>query len=146
MFQNGWEQFMKKNLFIIGFPIIFITMLACGCQEQKAVEAFYLEGVEFDSNIVELIYYNITKNTNQGKVLSIDVKYLFKNIANKDLELKLYVEFYDQDNKLIYTGCPKYIDLQNNWTEQGLSPANTISYSGKQTNEVNFVKFLVSER
>lgn len=139
------KRFMKKNLAVYGFSIILIILIFSGCQEQKTIETSYLEGIEFKSELVELIYSNITKSIDGEKVLNIDVKYLFKNVVGRDLNLKVFVEFYDKNDQLLYTGGPKYITLPNNWTEQGVSPANTISYSGKQANDVDHVTIIASE-
>jgi len=43
---------MKENLFVLGFSIILIILIFSGCQEQKAIENSYLEGIEFKSEIV----------------------------------------------------------------------------------------------
>jgi len=137
---------MKKKLLIFGFLIICLILIFSGCQDQKAIENSYLEGIEFDSEIVELIHSEVIKHTQDNKVLSIDVEYLFKNIAGRDLNLKIFVEFYDKDNLLLYTGGPRYIILPAGWIEQGVSPTNIISYSGKQANNVDHVKINASEQ
>jgi len=136
---------MKKNLLVLGFLIILIISIFNGCQEQKAVETSYLEGIQFESELVELIHSKVIKRTEGEKVLNIDVEYLFKNIADRDINLKVFVEFYDKNNELLYTGGPKYINLLNGWAEQGVSPTNIISYSGKQVGKVDHVKIIVLE-
>ena len=136
---------MIKNLLVLGFINVLLILIFSGCQEQKAVEISYSEKIDFKSELVELIYSNITKQTDGEKVLNIDVKYLFKNIAERDINLKIFVEFYDKNNGLLYTGGPKYITLLNGWAEQGVSPTNIISYSGKHVNEVDHVKIIASE-
>jgi len=95
--------------------------------------------------LVELIHSNITKRTDGEKILKIDVEYLFKNIAGRNINIKVFVEFYNKNNDLLYTGGPKYITLLDGWKEQGVSPANIISYSGKRVDEVNHIKIIVSE-
>lgn len=136
---------MKNKLLILGFLIILVISIFSGCQEQKAIETSYLEGIEFESELVELKYANITKKTDGEKVLNIDVQYLFKNIASRDLNLKIFIEFYDMNSALLYKGGPKYISLLNGWEEQGVSPTNIISYSGKQAHLVDHIKIVVLE-
>ena len=136
---------MQKNLLVLGFLVILITSFISGCQEQEAVKTSNLEKIKFESELVELIYSNITKHIDGEEVLRAEVEYLFKNIAGRDINLTVFVEFYNINNELLYTGGPKYINLLDGWTEHGISPTNTISYSGKRADEVDYVKIIASE-
>jgi len=136
---------MQKNLLVLGFLVILITSFISGCQEQEAVKTSNLEKIKFESELVELIYSNITKHIDGEEVLRAEVEYLFKNIAGRDINLTVFVEFYNINNELLYTGGPKYINLLEGSTEHGISPTNTISYSGKNANEVDYVKIIASE-
>lgn len=136
---------MKKSLFIFGIITIFSIVALSGCQEEGTQNTNTLENIELDSEVVEIAYANFTKNMQDNKIVSVSVEYLFKNIVERDLSINVTVEFYDKDDSLLYTGGPKNINLPKGWTEQGIGPANSISYDGEDASEADHVKIIVEE-
>ena len=136
---------MKKSLLIFGIVAMFSIVALSGCQEENTQNTNNLENVELDSEVVELAYANFTKNSQDGEIVSVNIEYLFKNIVERDLNINITAEFYDKDNDLLYTGGPKSIYLPQGWTEQGVGPANSISYDGEDASEVDYVKIIAEE-
>ena len=101
----------------------------------------------FDSDIVELVYskMNINKD-DQGSILSVDVQYRFRNIADRNIEINVFVEFYDIEDNFLTREGPKEISIPKGWTEQGISPANIIKYSGEKSSLIEYLKIIVEER
>lgn len=137
---------MKKVLWIIVTIILFITVFFCGCQEEKTPNNQNLfENITLQSNVVELSDASLNFISDNDVVYRVDVKYLFHNIAGRDITIKVYVEFFDKENNLINTSQPKYISLLTNYTEQDISPANIISYSKERVTDVDHIKIIAEE-
>jgi hypothetical protein len=137
---------MIKKLSLIVMLLIFILSNLTGCLEQEAVKTENkFEGIEFESDIVELSYGKIDFISDQGNLMRVDVKYLFKNIANRDLRINFYVKFYDKLDNLIATSQRKEMNLPIGYEEVGVGPANIISYSGELVSKVDHVELIVEE-
>jgi len=136
---------MKKIISIVGIVILSFTIFLSGCLEENTENTNVPENIDFESDIVELAYSNFTKDIQDGKVVSVSVEYLFTNIVERNLNINVTVEFYDSDNGLLYTGGPKTISLPQGWTEQGLGPANIITYDGEDASKVEKARVVVEE-
>ena len=137
---------MNKRLLVVVVIIFFVTIFFCGCQEQEAIiSQNSYEGITFESNVAELIDASLDIHEENNILTRVDVKYLFRNIAGKDLELYVTVEYYDKGDNLLATGGPKIISLPEGYTEQVILPANIISYSGEKVSEVEYVKIIAKE-
>ena len=79
-------------------------------------------------------------------IINVDVKYLFHNIAGRDVTAYVTVEFYDKNNKILATGIKKQISLPEDYTEPSYLPANIVSYSGEYVTQVDHVKIIASEQ
>ncbi len=145
----------KKILMIISIVIIIIVL--SGCQEQKAVTAGEKSGqIKLRSSVVELDKSSFNVNTisikdnDTGEIYdiieSIEVKYLFKNIARKPINIKVSAEFYDKNDKLVGLGGPREINLLENYTEKVYTPMNSIIYSGSNVADVEYVLLIVEEK
>ena len=140
---------MNKKLIFIGLTLMIIISFLSGCQEQASTTASdkKFENISLESDLVELAYGEMNYvRDNYGKVISTEVKYLFKNIAGKEITIIVTAEFYDEEDNLLGTGGPKEISLRKGWTEQGISFANIISYSEKNAAEVDHVKIVVKDK
>ncbi len=146
---------MKKKFLIIISIIIIITL--SGCQEQKAVTAGEKSGqIKLRSSVVELYEssYNINtksiKDTYTDKIYeiieSIEVKYLFKNIAGKPVDIEVSAEFYDENNKIVGLGGPRYINLPKDYAEKVYTPQNSIIYAGSNVADVQYVLLIAEEK
>jgi hypothetical protein len=82
----------------------------------------------------------------KGEILGVELQYLFKNIAKRAIDINVYAEFYDKDDNLLAKEGPKEITIPKGWTEQGLSPANIITYTGEMSTYIDYVEIIVEER
>jgi len=142
---------MRKKVFVIGFGLILIISALSGCQDQdNQIEAITFEGITLVSNVVELVNASLDFHTHyEGGyeiIDSIDVQYLFHNIAGRDITVTVTVEFYDENDNLLEIGGPKHIRLLENYTEHGVMGANIISYDGEEVYRVDHVRIVAVEQ
>ena len=138
---------MNKIIFSISILIIFIIAFLSGCQQQGTITDDNLNNVMLESDIVELVYSIINFNKDdQNKIFSVEVQYRFRNIANRNIEINVFAEFYDTKDNLLAKEGPKEIIIPKGWTEQGTSPANILTYYGENAAEVDYVKLIVEEK
>ena len=145
----------KKFLIIIS--IIMIIIVLSGCQEQKAVTAGEKSGqIKLRSSVVELSESMYIINNKSIKddytneiydiIESIEVKYLFKNIASKPINIEVSAEFYDENNNLVGLGGPRNINLPKDYAEKVYTPMNSIIYAGSNVADVEYVLLIVEEK
>jgi hypothetical protein len=140
---------MKNTIYKIGIIIIIISIVSSGCLEQEKRKDTKFDGVYLESNVVELAYafldfhtkYNIEKEKNI--VEKVEVKYRFHNIAGRDININVTVNFYDTNNTLLDSKYQKSINnLFKDYTETML---NTVAYDGKKVTKVDHVKIIALE-
>ena len=124
---------MRKKVLCFSLCFVLIIGFFSGCQESE-VEALTFEGVTLVSDVVELVNGSLNYYYNEFKeVWKIEVKYLFHNIAKRDIEIEVKVELYDENDNYITVLGPKYIRLPNDYTEKGFAPGiNIMSYDNNQ--------------
>lgn len=124
---------MRKELISIGFCVILIIGFFSGCQESQ-IEAASFEDVTLVSDVVELVNGSLNYHYNEfNEIWKIEVKYLFHNIAKRDIEIEVKIECYDEKDNLITILGPKYIRLPDDYTEQGFAPGiNIMSYDNNE--------------
>jgi hypothetical protein len=138
---------MNKYPCLIGISLILISIFLSGCQQQGASTDETLDNIFLDSDIVELVYSKMNFNKNEKDViLGIEVQYKFRNIANRNIDINVFAEFYDKEDNLLSREGPKEISISKGWTEQGISPANIINFSGENSSKVEYVKIVVEEK
>jgi hypothetical protein len=138
---------MKKNLLLLGVLIILVITFLSGCQQEGTAIEDNLDNISLESDIVELAYSIINFNKNdEGVIISVEVQYRFRNIANRNIEINVFAEFYDEKDNLLAKVGPKEIYIPKGWTEQGTSPANILTYYGENAAEVDYVKIIVEEK
>lgn len=134
-----------------------IIIILSGCQEQKSVTTGEKSGqIKLRSSIVELYdsSYNINtkliKDTYTDEIYeiieSIEVKYLFKNIAGKPITITISAEFYDKNDTLVGLGGPRYINLPKDYAEKVYTTQNSIIYTGPNAVDVQYVLLIVEEK
>jgi hypothetical protein len=138
-------KILNKKIFVIS-SIISILIFFSGCTEQEAANLNnYPENIEFESDIVNLVYAEIEEYRESGKLLRLDVKYLFENIAERVISFKVNVEFYDADNNLLSKSGAKTIEnMPIGYKEGQVLAANIISYDD-DVDLVHHVKIAVEE-
>ena len=148
---------MKKKLWLLCCIILLIVTAFSGCQEQKALTAGEKSGqVKLRSSVVELDKSSFNVNTisikdnDTGEIYdiieSIEVKYLFKNIAGKPIQIEVSAEFYDKNDRLVGLGGPTSINLPKDYTEKVYTPQNLIIYAGSNIADVQYVLLIVEEK
>lgn len=137
---------MKKGPWIIGTILFLMLGVLNGCVFQGGVTVKNnFAGITFESSVVELVNASLDFHEDKNVITKVDVKYLFRNIAGRAVEVSVIVEFYDKNNNLLAIGGPKWISLAKGYTEQGIGPANIISYSGEKVSEVDHVRIIAKE-
>jgi hypothetical protein len=137
---------MRKKIWMFGILIIFGISFLSGCQQEGTITEDTLNNILLDSDIVELVYSSINyKKNDDGIITSAEVQYQFRNIADRNIKINVFAEFYDEDDNFITREGPKEISIPKGWTEQGLSPANIIKYSGEKSSNIDYVKIIVEE-
>jgi len=133
---------MKNKIIGIFAIIVIIVSLTVGCIGDMGGTTTEEENeVKVDSEIVELAFSSIDFIKDNDEIVRVEVSYRFKNIAGKDIDFKVYAEFYDIDNNLIFdsSDSPKEFSLPDGYTEIGIGPANKIGYSGTNLKKVDHV-------
>ena len=137
---------MQNKLSLFG--VFFITLLICfsGCEEQGSTNAQNnYEEIVLESSVVELVNASLKLIKDQDDILRAEVQYLFHNIAGRDVQVKVKVEFYDENNNLLAVEGTKTINMPSDYSEQGISPANIITYYGENVKQVDHVKIIAEE-
>ena len=137
---------MKKGPWLIGAILFLMGGVLSGCVFPEGVTVKNnFEGITFESSIVELVNASLDFHEDKNVITKVDVKYLFHNIAGKNVEVTVIVEFYDKNDNLLVTRGPKYINLPKDYVETVYSPANIISYSGEKVSEVDHARIIAKE-
>ena len=137
---------MNKIIWSLGITIILIITFLSGCQQKGTTTDKNLNNILLDSDIVELVYSSIEFNKDDNDIiLSVEVQYRFRNIVNRNIDINVFAEFYDKDDNLLVKEGPKEISIPEGWTEQGISPANIIKYTGEKSSKVDYIKIIVDE-
>ena len=136
---------MREKLVISVVFAVLIVLVLSGCQEQTGASTGF-DGVRLVSSVVEFANasLNVFKDKNDN-VYKVEVKYLFHNIAGKDLTVKVTASFYDVDENLIGSGGPKNIRLLEDYTEQSFGLANSIVYESDNVERIDHVVLYVVE-
>lgn len=134
---------MRNKIIVLGLILLLIVSFFSGCQENK-VGAATFEGITLKSDIVELVNASITQNYNKfDEIWKVDVQYLFHNIAKRDINIKVTIECYDENNNLITILGPKYIKLPIDYTESKIHPnINSISYEDSNAYMIDHVTII----
>ena len=138
---------MKKYPLLIGTILFLILSVLNGClgPEGTTVENPF-KGITFESSVVELINASLDVIKENNVIRKVEVRYLFRNIAGRSVEVSVMVEFYDKNNNLLITRGPKHIEIPKGYAETlPYSPANIITYSGDKVSEVDHVRIIATE-
>ena len=141
-----------KNL-LIGLIVILLIIGLSGCEEQGVTTENNFENVFLDSDIVKLAYANLSFvekreiNDDLEPVMvkkQANLEYLFENIAGRDIEFNVTVEFYDVNDSLIksVTPVPHKINLLKGHTES-ITMKNEATYSGNNVKDISYARILV---
>ena len=138
---------MKKSILLIGIIILLIINLLSGCQQEGTSSDEHVNNIYLNSDIVKFVYSKINYNKDEkGEILGVELQYRFKNIANRAIDINVFAEFYDKDDNLLAREGPKEITIPKGWTEQGISPANIITYTGEMSTSIDYVEIVVEEK
>lgn len=134
---------MIKKGCVISTLILFSLVSLSGCQEQTSTDVnANFENIELESDLVKLVYGNFSIIKDRNVVTRVEVEYLLKNIAGREVRLKVTVEFYDKENNLLFRSPYKEINLLKDYEEKLV---NTAIYDGVFVSEVDHAKIIVEE-
>jgi hypothetical protein len=142
---NGWETGMKKILNLIFFMSILVSIFLTGCNESESITVDSQSKVVINSEIVELVDSELIFNKIGNVIKNVDLKYRFRNLLDKKIDLYIYAEFLDKNGNIISKEGPKEISLLPNYTEQSFGGANTISFNGVGVRDVDNARLLVED-
>jgi len=110
---------MKKNLLLLGVLIILLITFLSGCQQEGTTIDDNLDNISLESDVVELVYSIINFNKDdEGVIFSVEVQYRFRNIANRNIEINVFAEFYDVKDNLLAKEGPKEIYIPKSKNEK----------------------------
>jgi hypothetical protein len=130
---------MKRYIWIIFCITFLITIGLSGCQENSSNNSNSFEGITLESDIVELAHASKEFIKDDNEIIRVEVQYLFKNIAGKDIRFNVFAEFYDKNNNLLNTSSQKEFIIPDGYTETTVLPANIISYDGEDCKQVDHI-------
>ena len=148
---------MKKNIILIIIAIILTTMAFCGCGEDESAIKIEKSGtVKLESSIVELVdsKFEFIKTSEYDPdcdceiefLKSVEVGFLFHNIAGRDIAASVTAELYDKEGNILWISPqPKTINLPTDYTEVGYLPANSFSYDGQRLDSVDYAVLVVTD-
>jgi len=143
---------MDARNVLLGLIIFLLLTGLSGCEEQGVTTENNFENVYLDSNIVKLAYANFSFvekreiNDDLEPVMvkkQVNIKYIFENIAGRDIVFNVTVEFYDQNHSLIESVNPvpwKNIHLPEGRTE---SLMNEAAYNGNKVKDISYARIVV---
>lgn len=135
---------MDKKLIIL--IILLLTILTSGCQEEKTENNIIPDNIKLESDVVDLIFADFIEHKDREKTNRIEVQFLFKNIVNRIIDIKVYVEFYDKEDNLLNTSYSKEGTYPPGYYDEILNPLwSTILYDGDDADKVEYVKIVVKE-
>ena len=137
---------MKKIQFLIIILFLFTITILSGCNESESITVDQPNNIFIDSELVELIEGELVFNKIREVVKRVEVKYRFRNLQNKKIDLNVYAEFFDNQGNLISKEGPKEISLLPNYVEQSYGGANSIIFDDDGVKNVNYVRLIVEER
>ncbi|KYK21538.1 hypothetical protein AYK24_08995 [Thermoplasmatales archaeon SG8-52-4] len=130
---------MKRYIWIAFCVILLMTIGLSGCQENSSNNGKSFEGIALESDIVELAHASKEFIKDDNEIIRVEVQYLFKNIARRDIQFKVFAEFYDKNNNLLNTSSQKEFIIPDGYTETSVLPANIISYDGEDCKQVDHI-------
>lgn len=143
----------KKIIFGIAVVLLFISL--SGCEEQGVTTQQAFDHVEFDSDVVDLAYANVTffeekEFTEEMEPVmvtnEVEVKYLFRNKMDRTINVSVVVDFYSDKDELVHRVGPRIIHgLLKDYTERQFTEVNIASCVGDKAKQVSYVKISASE-
>lgn len=134
---------MIKKGCIVAILVLISLVFLSGCQDQTSTNVnANFKNIELESNLVKLVYGNLSIVKDKNNIAKAMVEYLLKNIAGRDVRLNVAVEFYDEENNLLFRSPYKEINLLKDYEERLV---NTAIYDGDFASEVDHVKIVVEE-
>ncbi len=144
---------MDGKQVLLGLIILLLLTGLSGCEEQGVTTENNFENVFLDSDIVKLAYANLSFvekreiNDDLEPVMvkkQANLEYLFENIAGRDIEFNVTVEFYDENDSLIKSviPVPYKINLLEGHTES-LTMKNEALYRGNKVKDISYARIVV---
>lgn len=149
------EESMDAKQIIFGLVVILALIGSSGCTEQGTTTKQAFENVEFESDVVDLAYANVSffekkEYTEELEPImvtkEVEVKYLFHNKLDRRINVSVTVEFYSEGDELVHRVGPRIIHgLLKDYTERQFTEVNIAKCEGEKANRVSYVKILAHE-
>jgi len=140
---------------ILGIVIIFVLVGLSGCEEQGTTTQQSFENVQFESDVVDLAYANVTffeekEFTEELEpimvVNKVEVKYLFHNKLDRRINVSVTVEFYSDQDTIVHRVGPRVIHgLLKDYTERQFTDVNIAYCEGEKASKISYVKIIAYE-
>jgi len=137
---------MKKDaikMLVAIISIVLLSLMLCGCTGTGVNKDNF--DVDFESDIVNLLEYNIEFTKNKGNTITqATVTGTIKNKLDRPVDVKITSEFYDKNNN--YLGERVYT-IEGLTEKDGIRDTTTFSimYKGDNSNLINHAKLFVTE-
>jgi len=146
---------MDAKKYIFGIMLIILFVAFSGCEEQGVTTQQSFDHVQLNSDVVDLAYANVTFfeekefNDEMEPIMltkEVEVKYLFHNKLDRTINVSVTIEFYSDQDELIYRVGPRIIHgLLKDYTEKQFTDVNIARCIGDNANNVSYVKIIAYE-
>ena len=146
---------MDAKKIIFELVIVLALIGLTGCTEQGTTTQQAFENVEFESDVVDLAYANVsffekrqfTEDLEPIMVThEVEAKYLFRNKMDRRINVSVTVEFYSEGDELVHRVGPRIIHgLLKDYTERQFTKVNIARCEGDKANRVSYVKIFAYE-
>lgn len=127
--------------------VLCTSITLSGCQDTSSVKTQKRpQNVYLDSTIVEFANTSYEENIKKsGDIESVTVGWLFHNIAGKLISVKIDVQFYNNNDILLYNQTKYIRNMPAGYTEQSYQLSNKVSYEGAGAALVDHVVISATE-
>jgi len=137
---------MNKKIFLYGAILISISIFLSGCQEEATVTDPESD-ITLISNVAELAYSNIDIEYNKtgAEIAGVTVEWRLRTIVDKIISAEIIIGFYDENDIELYTETKQLLNAPPRYTEQLITPANTVLYDGPGVSQYDHIIIYVNE-
>lgn len=135
---------MKKKLILVIVGIIIITAFLSGCITSTEVEDKN-EKVFFTSDVTSLTNYTLSfTENNDGQIVKATVDGRVENKINRLINVKIVVEFYDNEDNYINNETYRIYGLRVK-PNAGYTTTFTVTYSDINVDKISYTKIYANE-
>jgi hypothetical protein len=138
---------VKKHIIVFVCCVMLGSVLLSGCQEKGTVVTDLSSKIVLDSHgLVKFANSSMVRGTNKtGGIVTVKVSWLFENIAGREINISIDVQFFDVQNKLMYNTTHYLNYMPAGYKEATMSPSNSVIYTGDDAKLVDHVIISTAE-